>query len=156
MFDDLNLEERGIYIIIGFIAMSIIYWVFSDAISAWSTSANGLAIIFAYFLSNPVYLFLIISMSAWKQLKGFLSSLIIVLAFDIASLPHYIKLAGALPSDASSFFSVEMAIFKTSHIFASYIGTFIIYVLIPILLMILALEIVGIKTFSKLVERHGG
>jgi hypothetical protein len=155
MFEKFDIEEKGYAIVAGFIALSVIYWLVSDRISVWSQSASAILVITAYLLSNPTYVFLIYSMTIWKRAKGFISSLLIALAFDITSLPHYLPYRGGLPADPSSYFSVELALAKSGIVgMLGVAGPFVIYVVVPILLIIVALEIVGIRVFTKIMKEH--
>jgi len=159
MFDKLDLESKGYAIVAGFISLAVVYWLISDKLAVWSTAAPAVLIMLAYFVLNPVYILLIVSLTKWKQWKGLVAALFITLASDIISIPHYLSFRLiTLPQDASSYFSAEFALFKAMSIIHTWGAgaTFIIYVLIPSLFVLIACEIVGIKVVSRIIKEKIG
>jgi len=148
-----NLEDRGIVIFLGFIIASIAFWLFSDKISLWAQLAPAWQVLLSYFLINPAYLFVIISLTAWKKVQGLIASLLLILVSDIISIPHFIGAKGLLPSDPSSYFSTDLILYKLLPVtLQNQYGVVTIYLIIPAIFVLLAMEIAGIKVFAKIAE----
>lgn len=153
----MDFENQGITIIIIFIISSILAWWFSDSLSSWSISANPFLVLTFYLLTTPAYLTLLLSLTYVRKIAGFFASFFIILSFDIISFPHSFSLTMANLFTGSNLFSdsilVQLMPFLTQ---IGYFGSFILYVLIPVILMLIALEILGIRTFTKIIKGNVG
>ena len=144
--------------VIFFVVLTIYLYKNNDAVA--TTIANdGAKGTFYYFISNPAYILLFLSIfylnseaRPWRNIVG---SLMIIIASDIISYPR-------LPTTG---FEKELAILASSdgifiknmisHGFSYQTSFMIYYLVLPIALVVGALAILGIHNFFKLILKKG-
>jgi hypothetical protein len=138
-------------IIIGFFLLSQFFYMYGDQIAEWAKNAPILQNIAVYILTNPAYIAIILVLMWRYKERGLIASILIVVAFDIQSLPHMIPLNLQNIADQAYMFP-EGIIYKT---FAT-ISLWTLYVAIPTGLMIAAGYTVEPKIFIRLIKKTLG
>lgn len=148
-------KGKALAILAVFTIIFYILWSYADAFAQWTKTGDIMSVAVGYMLTNPEHLAIIGFMAKTKGIRGFIASLFVVSAFDIASLAHFITQSGALPNEASSFAGLDTITYRAFY--PNFIlGTFGLYVLLPTLLLVIAYEIVSPGTFTSLIKRGVG
>ena len=161
----------GLILVLTFI-YSLLMWYFSDSIGPWGTTANPILIVIVNAVTNPIYLgfllFLIIhSFTVFKlnknslnYLKVTIAAIIFALAIDILSPIHSFDINYTLPQSTNviSIYSDTLLGSLLAPILQpmKQLGTFILYVVIPFLLVIISLLIVHTKGFLQIFNNTAG
>ena len=144
-----SVEDQAALIVGIFVLTTILAYVYAPDIVKWSQTAGFFESTAIYILTNPVYLVLVLYLSHKFHIKGLLASLLVVLALDIQSLPHVVT--DGINTDPATFLFIDSIIFRYFHV-----NLFVLYVVIPIGLMILASEVVSKGMFVRIVRRYIG
>lgn len=140
----------------GFIALTI--WIyFNNSYVEQTIVHDGLNGVLFYILSNPAYILLFFSIIHYNQEMGIIKNIIggfaLVLALDIVSYPRLPQ--GTMPLDVSSLASSDALLVGKIMSFGvsyNYSWTFY-YLILPIILIIVALQILGIHNFYQQIVR---
>jgi hypothetical protein len=146
-----NGELASRIMLIFFIASLGAYY-YSDSINKWSEGAGLVESVVAYILLNPIYLSFIYYLTEKYKNRGFIASVLVVLALDIQSLPHVVHMSGVVSTDPTTFLFIDSIIFRN---YAG-VGVFGLYVVLPFILVGLAYEIVAPSTFVKIFKKYFG
>jgi hypothetical protein len=157
MFENISNKSRAYLTLVVFAAIAFAFWKYSDAFAAWTMTSNIWLVMVVSIVINPAYIFLIITLYHQYNWRGLLSGLIISIAIDIISLTHSILKAGVLPVDSTAsplYGYADTTFYKLMY---DYIhgptAVFILYVVIPTLLIYLALRIIRkTSSFNKIVK----
>lgn len=139
------------------IVSSFIFWIVSDSISNWGKIANPWLGMLVYTILNPVNWFILYFLIKKYGFRGLLSGFIIAIIIDIFSLPHSIMFMGGLPSDAPLFLYSDTTFYHglILPIFgAGWLGVFMLYVILPTILIVIAALIVQPKTFVTIFKKQ--
>lgn len=140
---DLNNKQRAYATLIFITILSAVFWWYSDYFSNWSMNANPFLAILVTILIHPEYLFLIYILYTQYQFRGLFSGILISIAFDIISVGHSVLRAGGLPTDPIFYTYTDTIFYKLIYgWFPGVAGPFIVYVVLPVLLVYLALRII--------------
>lgn len=138
-------------VVIGLVSLlSFFFYTYSDGITNYAKESDPWREMFVCILTNPVYIGLIVYMANRYQLRGLVSSFLIIIALDIQSLPHVVPNSGALPTDAASYLYMDTVFYRL----APWMGTFGLYVVLPTLLLVGAYYVVSPKTFVTQFKRY--
>lgn len=147
-------KEIAIVILAVILVVSFILYYYADDFASWSRTGDFASVSVAYLLLTPAYILMLILLAKTKGIRGFLSGLFIIIAFDILSFPHYITQDGTLSQEAAGYIGFDTILYRT---FTGYpLGALGLYVLTPAILLIIAYEIVYTGTFVSLVKRGAG
>jgi len=149
---NLDNKMRAYATLIVIAILSLIFWWYSDIFSAWCVTANPFLVILVTILIHPEYLFLIYFLYKQYSFRGFFSGILISIALDIISLGHSISRAGGLPVDASLFSYTDTSFYTMlKDLFPGVAGPFVVYVVIPVLLVYISLRIIRkTSSFNKI------
>jgi len=151
---NMNPKQKALLVIGGIIVISIGLWWYADTFAEWMKTADPLTATIVYLLTNPDHVAVLGFMYVLKKWRGLLGGFFVIAAFDIMSWAHYITMSGAMPVEASSFVGMDTLFYRAFQPFP--LGTFGLYVVVPAILLIIALEIVYPKTFITLIKRTVG
>lgn len=150
----INLDSKGqaYMILLVVVAVSIAFWYYSDSYSDWSMHANPWLAMVANLVLNPAYIFLIAYLFSKYSWRGLISGLFISIAVDIASLSHSIRMDAMMPNDAAAYSYADTLLFKIfPSQFHNWFGVFLLYVLVPVLLVYLSFRIIRrTASFNKI------
>jgi len=145
------------YIVIGFAIISFVYWLISDALSVWASTANQLLVGITYIFLSPWYVIVLAYM--WiefpeHKVRAVLAALLVIIAIELASLPHMLLISGQLPTETTSQFFLEVAMAKSIPYMnqLGIIGTFLLYWFLANLCIVAAHDLVADRTFISLVS----
>lgn len=135
--------------------VSLIFWWFSDSFSIWLMNANPFLAMASSLLLNPSYLVLIYILYKQYSYRGIAAGILIALAIDISSLSHSISRFGIPPTDAALYSYSDTTIYKIlPHFMHNQFGVFVLYVVIPTLLVYIALRLLRrTASFNKVVKQ---
>lgn len=147
-------KTAWLILLLSFIAFNLL-WYFADDFAAWTKTGDPVLVAIGYLFTNPEHLAIIFIMANTKKVRGFIASLFVVTAFDIASWAHFITQSGALPAENSSYAGLDTIIYRfiLSVLNSFPLGTYGLYVVLCTSLLIIALEIVYPRSFVSLVKR---
>lgn len=135
-----------------FILLTYYLWKNNDIV-AQTIANDGIIGIFWYFISNASYVFLLVSLIMFNTEvnlgRNVLGALLLIFAIDIISYPRVLT-SGFSPNDAilaSSDGLVIQNILKMNFSFHS-VHTFY-YLVLPIILIFISLQFLGISNFYK-------
>lgn len=152
MFENLDNKEKayGTLIIFGIIAY--IFYIISDGFSSWTKTANPFLAMAASIILNPAYIVLIIYLWNQYEFRGLIAGLLVSISIDILSLGHSISSTGLLPQDPAFFTYADTTFFKLIIPYVQgTVAVFILYVILPVLLIYLALRIIRrTSSFNKI------
>ena len=143
--------------IVFFVVLTIYLYNNNDRIAA--IISNGSAGFLWYFLSNPAYVLLLLSISYFNQdvtlWRNFLGSFMIIIAADIVSYPRF--LTSGIGAEIALLASSDGIIIKTliSYGFIYETAFMIYYLVLPIILIISALALLGIHNFFNIITKRG-
>jgi|WetSurMetagenome_2_1015567.scaffolds.fasta_scaffold678254_1 hypothetical protein len=143
-----GVQRTASWIIAVFAIASVVAYFISPSITEWSKTAGLWSSLIVYILTNPVYLTLIYWLSDRYHIMGFLSSLLVVLALDIQSLPHVI--ADGTNVDPNTYLFIDSIIFRNFGIQGIWL-----YFVLPTAMIIIAYEMVSPGTFVRIFKKHG-
>lgn len=150
----LNNKNFSLIFVVAFSILTYFLYANNDII-ANTIATDGLGGVAWYYLSNVNYVLLIIAiifinkgsgLPAWRALLG---ALAIVMATDIVGFPRFSP--AAFPTDLSVLASSDAIIIKKLMSFGfsyTYVYGFY-YLVLPIILMLVALQSLGIVQFTK-------
>ncbi len=141
----ISYQQQALAILFITLLFSLAFWFYSDAINSWFQTADATIAIIAYLFTQPAYLGIVGAMAYVKKLRGLLASLVLVLALDIMTPPHFVSMAGELPQSALSFVQPEVQLIRI----APWLGSFGLYVALPMVLFGIALWILLPEMFVK-------
>jgi len=146
MLKNLDNTQKAYTSLIFFAILSIVYWIFSDSFSNWSMTINPLVALLVGIILNPAYIVLLTFLFNQYSFRGLVAGFLIAISFDIISLGHSILKSGLLPTDGSTiplYTYSDTTIYKLFPAFLqNQVGVFILYVIIPVLLIYLAFRII--------------
>lgn len=154
MIKDLNNKKRAYITLVIFGIIALAFWYYSDDFSTWSTTANPLLVILVSIVINPAYIFLIYTLYKQYNWRGLIAGILIAIYVDIISLAHSIPRIGTIPTDSALFSYSDTSIWMMINKFISgQVGTFILYVIIPVGIVYLALRIIRkTSSFNRIVR----
>jgi len=141
-----------------FIVLAIIFWVASDAYALWTSQINPALSLIIGIILNPAYLFLIYWLFSEYKWRGLIAGILISIAIDVISMTHSIAQSGILPTSLEAlplYGYSDTLIYKgmISFIPTGYFAVFLLYVVIPGLLMFLSLRIIkSAASFNRIVK----
>jgi hypothetical protein len=138
-------QQQAMIILAIALGLSLFFWFYSDSINEWFRTADAPIAIFVYFLTQPPYLAIIGALAYTKKIRGLFASFFIVLGMDLMTLPHFVAPSGELPQIAFSFVQPEVQIIRM----APWLGSFGLYVALPMVLFGVALWILLPEMFVK-------
>jgi hypothetical protein len=156
----LNLKNtRNILFI--FVFFTVVFFIYSDRIVTYLSSLSPLLVLFFSIFISPIYVLFIISLYNQYSFKGALAGYIISLGVDCISIPHIFTKSGELSTASlnlytdSVFWGLMPQFLKDITINIPYDGqvnlaVFLIYIVFPISLIIIALMIATGKKFPKI------
>lgn len=151
----MDARNTAFAILIAMAILSYALWYYADGFAKWTMVGEPLVVTIVYLLTNPDHLAILAFMTKSKGARGALAGFFVISAFDIASWAHYITLSGALPGDPSSYVGLDTIIYKVFYPNFP-LGTFGLYVVLPVLLMVVAYEILFPRSFVSLIKRAVG
>lgn len=143
-------QESAVSILVGFTILSLVFYQYHTAITAWVANSSILVKFAVYIVLNPVYLGLMLYLALKYQWRGFLSSLFIIMALDIQSLPHMVGVNGLIDGSPTSSMFVDALIYKAWP----GIDPFTLYIVLPTLLLVGAYLAVSPRNFVKTFKQH--
>ncbi len=158
-------------IIIGFFIIANIFWVTSDFIGDWAVYGNSFLVVLVDLGLNPYFWALVIVMvevflrgfdierDVLNYLRVILASIIFSLAVETVTILHSFRMNYTLigASNVSIYFDTVTGLLLQSLIGGwGYIGTWILYVLIPIIMAILSVFIASPKAFIGIFKKEIG
>jgi hypothetical protein len=158
-------------ILVSYFIVSMIFWYFSDSISLWAMSANSLFVTLVNLILNPFYVGSIIlimelffrglklNRTGLNYFRVIVASILLSLSLDILSLPHSLSINYILPTspNVSLYFDTVLSkmLFPILGSLGKF-GSFIIYVVISFILVLLSLLIASSKHFISLFKSEIG
>jgi hypothetical protein len=140
---NLSNKEKAYTTLIIFLAISIAFWFYGDDFSNWASNNNPWLVMVVSIILNPAYAFLIYALYREYEFRGVLAGLLISIALDIVSLPHSISKIGILPSAGPLHAYTDTLFYKILGTnFPGAVGTFMLHVILPSLIVYLALRII--------------
>lgn len=139
-------------IVFGFLIASIIFFLYSDQLIAYISTLNPIVMLIISYLLSPMFILLLYFLYREYGFLGIISGFIYSIASSIITLPHLIMYSGQ-PSTASlKLFtdnivfdmlpdSIKTTVIKLPIINEVNLGVFVMYVLIPFAMIIIALMI---------------
>lgn len=144
-----NPQRSAVWVLVVFTIITLVSYFYAPKITEWSKTAGLVESIIVYIITNPVYMSVFIYLSTQYQLRGFLSSLFIVLALDIQSLPHVV--VDGVTQEPTTYLFIDSIISRYFHT-----NIFVLYVVLPLVLMFVAYELISPGQFVKAVRRYSG
>lgn len=145
-------------ILLAFFILFNLLWYLADGFAEWAKTGDPILVAIGYMLTNPEHLAIIFGMTTIKKIRGFIASLFVVSALDIASWAHFITRACVLPMDPSTYAGLDTIVFRFSLSILGYfpLCTYGLYVILCTLLLVVALEIAYPRSFVSLVKKAVG
>lgn len=151
-------------IIIGFFIFALIFFLYSDSLVNSINSLNPILGLLVITLLNPVYLIFIWSLNKEYGVRGLLAGFLISIAADAISLPHFLTLSGQHSTVSTNlvteltFWNVFPEWLRTTTINLPgaglvNLGTFLIYVALTTVMIIVALMIAHNRRFKEIFWR---
>jgi hypothetical protein len=158
MLKHLDNKKKAYGTLIVFAILALAFWYFSDTFSLWASQTNTWVVMLVSIILNPAYFVLIYWLFKEYGVRGIFSGILISLGIDIISLTHSISKIGILPTGTESLplygysdtlFYKAISQFLGAHPFV----VFILYVVIPVLLVYLALRVIRrTSSFNRIVK----
>lgn len=130
------------------LASLLSYW-YAPNLTEWGKTSGLIESVIIYIIINPVYIGAIGFLSSKYHLRGFIASLFTIVALDIQSLPHVV--VDGVTQDPTTYLFLDSIFYRNFGV-----GLFVLYVILPISLMIIAYELVSPGAFVKTVRRYSG
>lgn len=155
IFKNLDNKTKAYGTLIVIVALAGLFWYYSDAFTAWTTTANPWLVLIVSIIINPAYIFLIYTLYKEYNVRGMLAGIFISVAIDVMSLPHSINKAGALPTDAALNGYSDTTFYKVLYNYIhGEIGSIIVYIVLIGIISYLALRIIRrTASFNKIVKQ---
>jgi hypothetical protein len=163
--------NRTILIILAvYTAIAVAFWYFSDQIGVWALTANPFIVTLANLVTNPFYLgsiILIIELffrgyklhrSFFNYARVIVASIFLSLSLDIVSILHSFS-ANFTVTDGSAislYFDTVLGNIIKPYFTSPIFGTFVLYVIIPVLMALIALFIASPSRFLGIVKSEIG
>ncbi|MEK6884564.1 MAG: hypothetical protein AABY22_33335, partial [Nanoarchaeota archaeon] len=140
---DLSSKQKANFLVGVFIVFALIFYYYSDAIGILAKNSNPFFALFLNIATSPVYLLLIYWLWGAYKSRGVIAGFLISVAFDIVDVIHSIPRIGTMPSDPALFLYSDTIIYRLfPEWLRTNVGVFILYIIIPILLVIIARNVI--------------
>jgi hypothetical protein len=151
-------ELQGKLFIFLFAALAIYLASSADSLATQAASLGAVLSFLIYLVSNFSYVLTILVAVTIagkdKELKGFVAGVLLVLAFDIVSLPHCVPISGETPviNNLCSDTIVINALKPSLGSFAYWLY----YAIIPIVFVVIAAELLGAAGLINKLRQQAG
>lgn len=156
-------------VILSYLVVSVAFWLTSDLIADWAINANPFLVTLVNFITNPFYVgsvILVIELlfrvyklkrEALTYIRVIFASIIFNLSVDIVSILHSYRLDCIIPAQSQVSIYFDTVLGKgICQLFSGMLGSFTLYVLIPVLMAVLALFIASPSRFLGIVKSEVG
>lgn len=141
----------------GFITYCILLLLFWDRITSIIVTGNFFVGTFIYMITNPAYLLLIfyvVKYTPVSKWKSTLASIALIFALDIASSPRVILSEIQSLSMATDFATILIKMFMGWG-FNGTLSYYLVYLIIPVGLFFLSMEMLGYINFVRKLKNGG-
>lgn len=145
--------------LIYFVGLTLYLFFRIDSVAAFLFHASLPVALAIYVLTNPAYLLVIVGIATWRKdrlMRAFLAGILIVLAFDIVSLPH-LSCTNFAPTSVTELTSIDtlaaLAAIKAGISCEAFSTTY--YLVLPFILMVASINFLGFRGFWQKI-RGGG
>ena len=152
-------EQKANVFMMYFIGLALFLFLKTDYVATFLSQASLPVALAAHIILNPAYLIIVFGIVNWRRdkvMSAFLSGILLVLAIDIVSPP---RLGMAIPAaiDASTATNIDYVFWQSaSHFGIAYpIFRIAYYLIFPLLLIYLSVQLLGMKVFWQKIKGMG-
>ncbi len=148
------------WVVLGVWSAYVVFWlIYAQRISEIIVASGLIVGIILYLLGNPAYLILIYSIyeygrkhgrTAWKNV---VASVLMIIGFDMATLPR-LAITDPLTNGTATSTNIGSIVMRgLEQVFPHNVSYYLLYLVLPIALIAMAVELLGITNFIKEVRR---